>query len=174
MPELPDHVLELYRARNLIEAQALLALLETAGITARVAGEDLQGSFGTIGWAFSPRVMVKAENEAEAKIILANFIPEFGFSGHDLVDSSDPCLSCGAGMELKRTCPQCGWTYMPEPEEAPVESNPKLPEPQTEVTEQTSEALISESRLGNRQLWCEVLAVLAVVCVPNFMSTIQS
>ena len=70
----PHSLVELYRARNLPEANALANELEQQGIAFRVENEDLQGSFGTIGWAFSPRVLVTLLDKDRATDILTQFL----------------------------------------------------------------------------------------------------
>jgi hypothetical protein len=107
---------ELYRARGADEAHVVRALLEQAGIPARVDGELLGGIVGEVpfGWVTAPRLMVPRGRLEAAEAVLADFLggpagtprpPAAGGEG-DL-----RCLSCGADMGEAETCPACGWSY---------------------------------------------------------------
>ena len=65
----PGDAVELYRARNLPEAHALLMALEREGILARVENEMLQAAVGGLpaGSATAPRVLVGPADEDAAR-----------------------------------------------------------------------------------------------------------
>jgi hypothetical protein len=110
MSDLQEPVV-VYKARDLIEAQAVHDALEAAGIGARVEGESLTGVWGEtqIGEGSLPRVTVQKEDESAAIALLVRL-------GHILEHDKAPvpdqtCLACGAPMGTSKTCPKCGWTY---------------------------------------------------------------
>jgi hypothetical protein len=107
---------ELYRARGADEAHVIRALLEEAGIPARVDGELLGGIVGEVpfGWVTAPRVLAPRGRLELPEAVLADFLggpagppgppPAAGAEG-DL-----RCLSCGSDMGAAETCPACGWS----------------------------------------------------------------
>jgi hypothetical protein len=65
--------IEVYRAKNGIEAQIVAGALESAGIKTHVEGDSMGGMGGSLGWEAEPRVMV-AEADAEvAREIIAEY-----------------------------------------------------------------------------------------------------
>ena len=111
MASSPEHVVELCRTATLIEANAIGEGLTAAGISVSLQGEDLQNTFGTIGWTFAPRVMVDAESAEKARGVLADIINSLEGSSSPSDDSVVKCLECGTEMRDAETCPKCGWTY---------------------------------------------------------------
>ena len=109
---------ELYRARGADEAHIVRALLEQAGVPARVDGELLGGIVGEVpfGWVTAPRIMVPRGRLEVAEAVLADFLG--GRAGApspppaaEVSDADLRCLSCGADMGEAETCPSCGWSY---------------------------------------------------------------
>lgn len=78
MSNFADSVSVLYRAKNLIEAQAIQFALEDAGLTARVEGEYLGAVLGEIplGITTLPRVVVMADELERAQEILKEFVSQ--------------------------------------------------------------------------------------------------
>jgi membrane protease YdiL (CAAX protease family) len=80
-------------------------------------------------------------------------------------------------MGESEVCPKCGWSYAPDDGDA-TESEPK-PKAAPEESEPT-EALPTPENAGgapetiSRAGWGEVVAVLAVVVVPNLLATVTS
>lgn len=172
MSSASNRLIELYRAGTLVEANALLAELESAGITAQLTGEDLQNSFGTVGWAFSPCVMINSANETEARSVLNRFVASLSGINKTSTLPPDTCLSCGKGMSQDLVCKNCGWTFIANRDDW-HEPPPKVVQPATEPVQEKPNTIYIP-RQSNRQLWCEVCAVLAVVCVPNLISTVEA
>lgn len=98
---------ELYRARDLMEADALVIFLAERDISARIDNESIQGGLGELplGWMTVPRVVVAAVDEAGARDLLPEFLDASSRSS-----SADACLSCGSPMESS-ACPECGWSW---------------------------------------------------------------
>jgi hypothetical protein len=65
-------VVEAFRAQNSIQAHLVCNLLNAAGIRAVIDGESLHSALGDIpmGWATSPRIMVRAEDLAAARVLI--------------------------------------------------------------------------------------------------------
>jgi hypothetical protein len=65
-------LVEIYRAKNGIEASLIKDALEDARIRVRVEGDLLQGTDGMrLGWVTSPRIIVFESDEARAREILS-------------------------------------------------------------------------------------------------------
>lgn len=70
---MPDqNLVEVFRARNSIEAHLVKSALEEAGIRARVTGDMLQGAVGEIpmGWMTAPQVLVFDEDAGRARALI--------------------------------------------------------------------------------------------------------
>ncbi|MGE3313816.1 MAG: DUF2007 domain-containing protein [Planctomycetaceae bacterium] len=67
-----QNLVEVFRARNAVEAHIVKSALEDAGIRARVTGEMLQGVLGEIptGWATAPQVLVFEDDAARARELI--------------------------------------------------------------------------------------------------------
>jgi Putative prokaryotic signal transducing protein len=68
-----SRLVEIYRAKDGIEAALIQGALEDAGIRARVEGDQLQGSLGgrlRLGWTTSPRIIVFENDAARASEIV--------------------------------------------------------------------------------------------------------
>jgi len=106
---------EVYWARDSIDAHAVRALLEDAGIDARVENEMLQGAAGEIpaGPSTSPRVRVagddaeralalikewRAERDADAERVRPDWT--CGQCGEDVEGDFDICWNCGGDEKL--------------------------------------------------------------------------
>lgn len=68
----------LYRAKNLIEAQAVHDALEVEGISSRIEGEFLTGALGAVplGNHTAPRLVVRQEEETAARAALERILHE--------------------------------------------------------------------------------------------------
>jgi hypothetical protein len=68
-----SQLVEVYRAKDAIEANMIKGALEEAGIRVRVEGESLQGTIGVgapWGWVSFPRIIVFENDAARANAIL--------------------------------------------------------------------------------------------------------
>src|SRR5215213_4309722 len=120
MADDPNEPVELYRARGAHAAHALRALLEAAGVPARVDGELLGGIAGEVpfGWVTAPRVLVPRGQVAAAAPVLAEFLDRAGPpDGADAADGELRCLACRAPMGDADACPACGWSYAGAPDD---------------------------------------------------------
>lgn len=65
-------LVEIYRARDSLQAHLLKSALEEAGIRAVVEGDLLQSGIGEIpaGWSTAPRITVEEADAASAREIL--------------------------------------------------------------------------------------------------------
>jgi len=72
MSDKPDaSLVEVYRAKNGIEAALIKDALEDAGIRVRIEGDLLQGTDGMrLGWVTSPRIIVFETDAAQANEII--------------------------------------------------------------------------------------------------------
>ena len=62
-----------YDAATNIEAHLVMHQLEQAGIEASIQGEFLQGGIGELPAAGNIRVMVDPKDEAEARLVIADW-----------------------------------------------------------------------------------------------------
>lgn len=69
-----DRLIEIYRARDVIDAHLVKGALEEEGIAARVVGEELQNAIGGLppGWSSAPAVLVHEVDAARAQEIIAS------------------------------------------------------------------------------------------------------
>jgi hypothetical protein len=66
-----SQLVEVYRAKNGIEASLIKDALEDARIRVRVEGDLLQGTDGMrLGWVTSPRIIVFENDAAQAREII--------------------------------------------------------------------------------------------------------
>src|SRR5262245_17426442 len=103
-------LIEVYRARDSLQAHLLEAALESAGIRAVIEGDLLQGAIGEApaGWSGAPRILVDSRDAPAVRAIITRL--ESGSAAGPAGD--DVCLACGSPMRGKdETCPACGWTY---------------------------------------------------------------
>ena len=122
MADDPNEPVELYRARGADEAHVIRALLEQAGVPARVDGELLGGIVGEVpfGWVTAPRLMVPRGRLEVAEAVLADFLGGAGGPPGATAGAAEAdlrCLSCGARMGNAAACPVCGWSYVVGPAE---------------------------------------------------------
>jgi Putative prokaryotic signal transducing protein len=109
-------LVEIFRAKSLLQAKLLQEALKEADIPSNLDNEILDGAPGdlTLGWPTSPRVMVDRPYEAKARAIAVGFdqVEINGAEGSNPEIDTDKCLECGkplpAGVEV---CPACGWSY---------------------------------------------------------------
>ena len=114
----PEFV-EIYRAKNLMQAHAIRMALENAGIDVRIEGELLQGDVGEIplGWDTLPRILVNALQLNAAREIAERFdaraVAHPSADETEETDNGTRCLACGREMdETETTCASCGWTFL--------------------------------------------------------------
>src|SRR6516162_8733926 len=109
-----DNFIEVYRAKNNLQALVLRHALDDAGIRAMVEGELLQGAVGElpIGWATAPRILVAPADFARARqIIAATDQAEAALDEKETGDNA-VCLACGGRMpDGVSVCAACGWSY---------------------------------------------------------------
>ena len=91
---------EVYVARDVLNARVMLQLLETEGIAGRIVGENLESAAGELGMSFNalPRIWVPAQDAERARALLDRADQEQGS------EPSEPglpwkCAACGAQME---------------------------------------------------------------------------
>ena len=109
-------LVEIFRAKSLLQAKLLQEALKEAGIRSNLDNEILDGAAGEValGWPTSPRVMVDRPDQEKARAIAVGFEQDEinGAEGTDREVDVDSCLECGkplpAGVEV---CPACGWSY---------------------------------------------------------------
>src|SRR5947207_3803354 len=106
---------EIYRARSLPEAHALLIALEREGIAARIDNEMLQNAIGELaaGWTTAPRVLVGPADESAARALLERFLQQ-ARNRAEAEEQGFHCLACGTAMDQADACPECGWSYSRE------------------------------------------------------------
>ena len=68
-------MVEVYRAKNSMQAHMFASALEDEGIKAFVDGDALQGAMGDIplGWPTAPRIMVPQGDSARARTLIERF-----------------------------------------------------------------------------------------------------
>ena len=109
-------LVEIFRAKSLLQAKLLQEALKDADIPSNLDNEILDGAPGdlALGWPTSPRVMVDRPYEVKARAIAVGFDQDEidGAEGPNSELDTDKCLECGkplpAGVEV---CPACGWSY---------------------------------------------------------------
>ena len=71
-------LVEVYRAKNSVEAYLIKAALDDAGIRARVTGDMLQGAIGDIpvGWMTSPQILVMDQDADRARALIGEIDAE--------------------------------------------------------------------------------------------------
>jgi len=62
-----------FDAANNIEAHLVMHQLQQAGLNARIEGEYLQGGIGDLAAAGNVRVLVDPKDEAEARLVIADW-----------------------------------------------------------------------------------------------------
>jgi hypothetical protein len=111
----PLDLVEVYRAKNNMQAALFQQALEEAGIRVTVENGLLtSGSIDLIGWATNPRIMVEAKDEDSARQIIeqSEHLETVGAQARDAGEDFAACLACGAPMPAGVVvCPVCGWTY---------------------------------------------------------------
>jgi len=115
MTEEEHGFVELYRPRNLVQAEMFRLALEEAGIRSLVIGEYLQGVVGELpmGWNTSPRLLVEPDRAEDAAAVLMPLqkLQDDKRGQEPASPEESQCLSCGAAMGEADVCPACGWTY---------------------------------------------------------------
>jgi len=164
--------IEIYRAESLTEAHELRLVLESAGISARVENEHLQGGIGVVlgGWSMAPRLVVASTDEAAARTTIDSFLSRQRPPATS-DESNLTCLSCGTAIGLSTECAACGWTYGQigqdpvVPDLVPAESDEESPAPPISIAPPVHSR---SAVLG------EVGAVLAIGIVPHISNAIVS
>ena len=108
---------EIYRAKNLPEAQVIRIALEQAGVACFIDGELLQGAVGELpmGWVTAPRIKVDASQASLALEIIRGVELQRTIELDDLPEGMTRCLACGHPMyEIEDQCNSCGWTFLEE------------------------------------------------------------
>ena len=112
---------EVYRAKNTLQAALLQQALEEAGIRAIVENELLRFGDLMTDWATGPRITVEGRDVTRAVKVLARWeqADSTALPGSDEGSDVTNCMACGARMPDKEwECPACGWSYKGgEPEE---------------------------------------------------------
>ncbi len=114
-------LVEVYRARNVVQAHTLRMALEEAGIRVQIEGELLQGAVGDlpIGWPTAPRILVEESQAAAAREIVGRMDVPQHTEAEEGQDEVSRCLACGSEMpETETKCPNCGWSYQGAEDEA--------------------------------------------------------
>lgn len=70
-----DNLVEVYRARDTLQAHLFSAELENDGIRSEIVGEQLAGALGDIpmGWSTAPRICVREQDAANARSLLLKY-----------------------------------------------------------------------------------------------------
>ena len=85
-------IVEVYSAANEIEAGAVRAALDAAGIQARLVGDRLGNAWGEVplGFRSEPKLWVREEDAAAARRVIAEFRANPGVEGLDETAESYP------------------------------------------------------------------------------------
>ncbi len=187
MAEPSVHIDEIYRARNLPEAHAIRLLMEREGIAVSISNETLQGIVGetAMGWATSPRLMVKRQDAERARILLASHTDRVALPGRSTSEDSVICLACGAMMDDNSACPACGWSYGEGQIEGAslIVRNLELTAPQGDVDQKTQSQNASSNEgllptisdnpiLPRQEVWFELSAVMCIGFVPHLVTSL--
>ena len=105
---------EVYRAKNSLQAVLLQQALAEAGIRATVENDHLQ--FGDLmeDWTTGPRITVENKDVAKGVEVLARWEQADSNAHAASVEASEVanCLACGARMPIEESeCPACGWSF---------------------------------------------------------------
>jgi len=74
---MPDHVVEVFSAANVVEAHSVRARLEEAGIATQIVGESLGNAAGWLPFGdIAPRIWVRQADEALAREVIAEYLGE--------------------------------------------------------------------------------------------------
>ncbi len=165
---------EVYRARNLPEAHSIRIALEESGIQVQIEGELLQGGVGDLppGWATAPRILVEESQVAAAQKIIETAENQAATrSEEEEPDELIRCLACGKVMaEGETRCRACGWTYQGEGnglERDAIKQSVAKDGPALAPKSKDKSETITAPILTQRQMWWEVLAVLAIAVFPD-------
>jgi membrane protease YdiL (CAAX protease family) len=168
---------EVYRARNLPEAHSIRIALEESGIQVQIEGELLQGGVGDLppGWTTAPRILVEQSQIAEAREIIEKAHTVAGVSDYspddEQPDEAIRCLACGKVMaEGETRCRACGWTYQSQengPQQETMKQSLTKDGPAAAPKSKGKSELGDPTHLTRRQMWWEVLAVLAIGIFPE-------
>ncbi len=188
-----DRLVEVYSAENGLEAHSLRFILEDKGIRTQVVGESLQAAGGDLplGATLAPRVWVREGDARRAREIIETH------SGRPRAKRGKPsgpggrpntenvtfaCQECGKSVTFGvwrcghvENCPHCGsYVDVPDVGEEPCSAGPTSAanEPCSEKGEPSKLAVAPQRT--SRQLWLEVLAILAVAYVPYLFSAVGS
>jgi membrane protease YdiL (CAAX protease family) len=156
-----------------MEAYALRAQLEDAGISSVVDSELLQGIVGEVpgGWVTAPRLLVPADQLVAARAVLAEFLNRSA-KVNDIVLK---CLDCGAAMGDRESCLTCGWTYASttEPSITPAPVVTATVDPTSSEVSNAQGSSPHPVASAYSAGWGEVCAVLAVGVIPHLFSVVQ-
>lgn len=70
-----ERIVEVYRAKNSIQAHLFATELNNAGIECQVVGDQLEGAIGEIplGWSTAPQILVKESDAPRARSLLLEY-----------------------------------------------------------------------------------------------------
>lgn len=105
---MPDSAatVRVYKAAHAIEAHLLRGLLKQAGIEAFLVGEHQNRLYGAFSHVFAIEIRVPAQNEAEARAIVARFEAD---SAETVAKPGWSCASCGElNAASFESCWNCG------------------------------------------------------------------
>ncbi|WP_296460166.1 DUF2007 domain-containing protein [Rubinisphaera sp.] len=72
---LNENIIEVYRARNLSEAQMLVNVLADQGIEAQIGGASSSGGYAeVVGWHGSPQVLAFENDRIRARAIIEEYL----------------------------------------------------------------------------------------------------
>ncbi|HEV8059344.1 MAG TPA: DUF2007 domain-containing protein [Gemmataceae bacterium] len=112
----PLDLVEVYRAKNNVQATLFQQALEDAGIRATIENGLLTGGTAElIGWATNPRIVVESKDEGSARQVIkqSEHLEAVGAEARVAGEDFAACLACGAPMRTGvATCPVCGWSYV--------------------------------------------------------------
>ncbi len=172
MSESLNGPVELYRARNLLEAETIRLCLESEGIQVTIFNEALQGALGEVplGWSSAPQIVVNQKDFSAAKNILDEFLRGVLAFKTGAEASLVRCLACGVEMPQASTCGNCGWSYESESSVADDSSADATEIQQTDdrcrSATESAIAIEASSSMTDSEIWWEVFAVLAVGVIP--------
>jgi hypothetical protein len=101
MHETEEDIVEVYSAADIAEAHFLRGMLEEAGIQARVVGDELITSVGSLGAQVAPRVWVHRADAPRAKELLKEYeqVHRRPHPDDDTPAETWKCSTCGESVD---------------------------------------------------------------------------
>jgi D-serine deaminase-like pyridoxal phosphate-dependent protein len=110
-----EDLVEIYRARDSVQAALVQQALQEAGIRAELENLLLTGGTAEIpGWSTNPRIMVEVKDQVAAKRVIEQFeqAEAAGEAAREAGEDVVTCIECGARLQPGVSkCPVCGWSY---------------------------------------------------------------